>query len=68
MVLNSHPVEITVVEPLVDLQELAKKNFPFGSPHPPLKSPPMFARISGFFVCNKALNRQEMLRTDALSY
>jgi len=71
MVLNSHPVEITVVEPLVDLQELAKKTFfsiPFGSPHPPLKSPPMFARISGFFVCNKALNRQEMLRTDALSY
>lgn len=28
---------------------------------PPLKSPPMSARISGFFVCNKALNRQEML-------
>ena len=47
---------------------ISEKKLSFGSPHPPLKSPPMFARISGFFVCNKALNRQEMLRTDALSY
>ena len=65
MVLNSHPVEITVVEPLVDLQKLAKKNLSFQYLSvrliPPLKSPPMSARISGFFVCNKALNRQEIL-------
>ena len=31
MVLNSHPVEITVVEPLVDLQKLAKKTFLFNT-------------------------------------
>ena len=65
MVLNSHPVEITVVEPMVDLRKLAEKTPFFQCPSvrliPPLKSPPMSARISGFFVCNKALNRQEML-------
>lgn len=65
MVLNSHPVEITVVEPMVDLRKLAEKTlyFQYLSVRliPPLKSPPMSARISGFFVCNKALNRQEML-------
>ena len=64
MVLNYLPVVVAVVEPLVEPQKSPKNAFIFNTfrfASSPLKSPPMSARISGFFVCNKALNRQEML-------